>query len=816
MKQFSNESLNESLQNYFLKREKFIKESKRISDQLGDIFGQTKNNRILNFKRRIFNQRNINPKRAPEEIKKIVLEYKKRYDKMNHLADKLENLFYQRELTEREELWGLFHSKDEIANPLPLVSHKMYDRLKKYLAEKPKEHRARVRKLDSTLLRVLARSTYKTSPFSSFTSFELKKFKNSDVKEEEKRLYIQEMNFYIFQKILQLLGQDKDFIPVLSYRFSGVSYNNQEMEFIIRYDINRGKIFNNIEQHFTLPINPIYKELATYNRSLSFKEVIKILSRYMNQEKVLPLFRDVFLKRGILYPDFELDEYEDDILTAFYHTIHSLNVRTQKKTIILEGIHNIIELFDQYKSASFKERFQIYSLIIVEIKKIGQALNHSFLKESIFYEDYVIKNSKDSLNVDSTLLKDISYVQKLAVLTSVPLQFKYEFAKKYYDLYKNRSLPVLCKEIRDLYLEEVMKFDTWANVLAPVEDLQSQGAKTMENIKGDIRDHLFALKRKGRATTLKKDKIEEWFSLLQQKMKIDLTPLSSTVLFQKSGNEYVLNKLYAGNLKLFIRYFQFEQEIYEDKDFQQYVEKNFPKNMLEIREGFGFNANHHERFIRNRLMIPFSKTHQPDEELKQSKNLLYTYNPKTEMVDIVDQKEPEVPLNIDFIGSLVDYMLPPSIRMLTTTISPRFDSRYFDLWEFKENSSDVVIDHVPRISLGMLTIIREKWLLSVKELKKYLSSSSYESYKSFLALFNHQNLPLEFFVSKYIREDEFDFESANRAEMKPLYMSMYSPLFFKEFIRFIKNERYVIIEEFHPRRSHETHNTEYQIEVNLR
>ena len=153
----------------------------------------------------------------------------------------------------------------------PLVSYEMYHKLNKYLEILPNKHKAQHRKLDSTLLRILARSAYKTSPFSSFTAIELKKFGYPLNETAEEKVYMLDLNFYILQKIIQLIGQDDEFIPQLSYRFAGVSSNETEMDFIVRHDINRGKIFNNIEQHFTLKNNPVFQALSTYKNSLTYK-----------------------------------------------------------------------------------------------------------------------------------------------------------------------------------------------------------------------------------------------------------------------------------------------------------------------------------------------------------------------------------------------------------------------------------------------------------------------------------------------------------------------------------------------------------------
>lgn len=816
MDQFSDEKLAKRVYEYLLRCRLFTEECERKADELGLIFGRTKNNKILNYKRRIYNQRKVNLDKAPAEIQEITALYEREYKELHQLKESLEKAYFEIEEEEREDLWRLFKTREEIANPLPLVSHKMYYRLKKYLEKPSKEHRAKVRKLDSTLLRILARSTYKTSPFSSFTSFELKKFNSKSTPNELEKTYIQELNFYVLQKIIQLISQDEEFLTSFSYRFSGVSYTKKEMEFIIRYDINRGKIFNNIEQQFTLANNPIFQELSSYKDPLSYQEVIQILSGFMEEEKAVHLFKEVFLKKGIMYPDLEIDEYSEDILKEFYGLIEGLDHKSHKKSVLLDAIQNIEGFFQQYKKASYKDRFKIYHQITKEMDKIGQLFDHSFFKENIFYEDHVIRNSEEQLKLDSSFLDNLAYIQKLAVLTSVPLQFKYEFAHKYKKLYGDKLQAVRSKEIRDLYLEEVMKFTTWANVLAKVERLQSKGGKLLEEIKGEIREYLFELKHRGGPAKIDRKKIDEWYSRLQRTMNLDVTPLSSTVLFQKSADNYVLNKLYAGNLKLFIRYFQFEEGLYEDEDFKQYVKSSFPEDMLEIREGFGFNANYHQRFIKQRLMIPFSKSYEKDKFVKRSKDLVYQYNEETETVDIIEESKQEKPLDIDYIGSLVDYMLPPSIRMLTTMMSPRLDARYFDLWEFEEDKEDLILDYLPRLDIGNITMMRERWLISVKHLIKGHYTSDYEFYSAMVNRFKENELPLEFFASKYIAEDDFDFESANRSEMKPIYLNLGSPLFVKEFRKLFQDEQYIVIEEFYPKKSHESYNTEYQIEVNLR
>ena len=636
MEEFSNEKLVNNIHQYLSDYQTFLSKSEKIVGELEDVFGRTKNNRILNYKRRIYNLKNVQLDQVPEEIMETATTYRQLFDEITRQKNNLENAFIEIENLHRETLWTLFKSNGEITNPLPLVSYEMYHKLNKYLEIIPNKHKAQHRKLDSTLLRILARSAYKTSPFSSFTAIELKKFDHPVNETAEEKIYMLDLNFYILQKIIQLIGQDDEFIPQLSYRFAGVSSNETEMDFIIRHDINRGKIFNNIEQHFTLRNNPVFQAFSTSKNSLSYEEVINILSGFMSKDKAHSLFKEGLLKKGILYPDLELDEYSDDILQEFYDTVSGFDAKSSKRTVILNSIKNISQKLHEYKHTAYQERFRIYSLITKELAPIEQLFNYSFSKENIFYEDYLIKNSQEALAIDPTLLEDISYIQKLAILTSVPLQFRYEFGHEYHKVHKLNLTPIGDGKVRQLYLDVVAKFGNWTNVLAPVEGLASRGAKVFEEIKDEFRTHLIQIKRQGKDAEIDKEKVEHWFDYLTKTMDLTIAPLSSTVLFQKVQDNYVLNKLYAGNLKLFIRYFQFERSIYSDEDFQKYIHTIFPEDLLEISEGFGFNANHHEQFLPNRLMIPHSKTHRRDQSVTFSEDLLYKYNEQSETVDIVE------------------------------------------------------------------------------------------------------------------------------------------------------------------------------------
>ncbi|MBO1912470.1 hypothetical protein J4G37_47690, partial [Microvirga sp. 3-52] len=158
------------------------------------------------------------------------------------------------------------------------------------------------------------------------------------------------------------------------------------------------------------------------------------------------------------YPDIELDEYSNDTFQKFYETISRFDEKSSKRTVILTSIKNIAQHLQKYKHATYQERFRIYTMITKELAPVEQLFNYSFSKENIFYEDYLIKNSQESFAIDPSLLHDISYIQKIAILTSIPLQFRYEFAHKYRQLHKQNLTPIGSGEMRQLFLDVVAMF----------------------------------------------------------------------------------------------------------------------------------------------------------------------------------------------------------------------------------------------------------------------------------------------------------------------------------------------------------------------
>lgn len=792
-----------SINEYNQAKDNLKKVSQETVIELESIFSKTKNNRILNIKRKIFNLKKVDFHSIPEEVENETQDYVKAYNEIENHQKYLVNLIKRMDLEHQNKIWDIYKKSSLIKNPLPLVNYNIIYKLQKYLNTEPKNQSKKTKKINGTLLNIITRSTYKTSPFSSFTSIDIKQFRK---KEENTKGYDYkiEINYFILQKIIELISMDKEILPNLSFYYNGNKINENQIDFIKRYDINRGKIHKNIEKKFSLTNSSLLDDLEKQKQPMNYLDLLNLLKNYIPQYNIENVAYE-FIKKGIVETDFILNEYVPNVLDEFYKVLNSIRHQSSKVNIILKYVKELEIKMSEYELSSYEERFEIYKEMVGILREIGSILDYNFIEENIFYEDYLVNSSEKHLEIDQSLKDSLDSVQKLSLILSIPIQFKFEFANRFNEIYGNGIIGINNHEVRDLFTKEVAKFDNWSQVLKPLNNLKSSKARLIEEIKKEIKEYIND-KKNEEEISIDSKQVNIWFYKIFHDFRLEV--ISSTALIQKSKNGYVLNKLYAGNLKLFIRYFKYIKSIYNDRDFRHYIKNLYPENTYEVRENFGFNANHHEPFISKMISsLPTSK-----DNLSYF-DIYYKYNNENKMLDVVTEEQQKV--TIDYIGSLVDYMLPPTIRMATTTISPRFDASFFDVWNEntkKQKREHFLIETIPRMNLGSLTISRKKWLISSQNVKMDYKSLE-EWYIELINCFNENNIPLEFFIKKQINFNEINPIELRKTDTKPQYINLNSPLYIKIIYTMFKTGVIFVIEEFYPEKTNFDENTEFQIEM---
>lgn len=801
-----------SLQNFREIQEDYEVVKNRTILELERFYKEAKDPQILNIKRKIFNDKFIDTKNCNTQVTQMINHYIESYNFKKQVETDLRNQFEQRYQHDREVLREVFSNNPKLSRPLPLVNQDMYHKLKKFLQLSCEDHNASIRKIDYQLSRILARATLKTSPFSSFTSVEIKKMNhvNNDLTPAE--FYSAELNYFIYQKVLQLLTSQKEVLNQLNYRLAYHEQKGDTIHFVSLFDINRGKIFNNIEREFQFKNNPIIDRLLfefTKTKSLSYQTIFHILEEYLDKEKAEYFLNDVLIQKGIVFCDLVVDEYGENVWNDFIVKIKEIKHPTRLNEKIEEILTNLNLVLKKYEEAQMEDRFALIKEMNRLIEDLGLILNYKFPKDLLFYEDFIERYSDNDYNPNEELVEEIQSLQKFSLMVNIPILVQYELAESFKKVFGNQRVPVNSLAVRELFLEEIKKFTNWTDVLAPIGSLKSKDSLQLEVLKAEIKTFLLNQKRSQKVVHISRGQIENWYSTVKTMYKTDRT-VSSTALWQVGEEGVVLNKLYAGNLRLFTRFFEYIPSIYDDEDFKDYLKKIFPENTVEIREGYGFNANRHQQLIDKRLLLNNSRW-TGIEETVSIDDLSFQYNENTRMVEIIDNHTKQ-PVILESLGSLVDYMLPSSVRILQNSLIPRLDMDYINIWE-EENYHSLVVDYIPRIFVEKLMISREKWLLRTSQLT--IVPDLYEQARNLIRVFEENNLPLEFFVKKYWGQDSFNFYSAKKTDMKPQYFNLYSPLYIKDFIKTISQQEIIVIEEVYPAIQEGNFNKEYQFEVLL-
>ncbi len=822
---------------------------------LEKLFKNTQDHTLLTLKRRIYNDKNINWDKYSPDIVQALSSFKKVDEDCDEAYEKMHQLYENKLQLDRAALQRMFQQYDALSIPLPLINPDMHFKYKKYIHTPSEAHNAKLRKLDYPLSRILARSAVKSSPFSSFTSVELVKIgtepnenrkttettKTTDTKEptetrkteetkktvnsmkdapyvrmqeqeEPVQRLVTEINYFILQKIVQLLANDLYYAKQLSYRKSFSMKDNQDhVHFIIQVDMNGGKVFNNVEKKISMKNNfilDILFDALQQKGTLSYRELESLLRPHADEETITKLLFHGLIQKGILYPDICVNEYSEHVYEHFEHTLRSFDDKPGKVAATLEHTNKIMDLLHEFEHATGGQRFDIHAKMISEVKCLENLLHYTFPKDLMLYEDAVVSHSGEHYTLSKETQRDIHDVQKLALILNPAVSFQLEFAHHFYERYGMKEVALTDIEVRSLYLEVLQKYDSWNNVLAPVH-LQSKTASQLEQIKDEIRTYFLSMKNRqdGVYAGIDKKQIATWyqtFKTMYQREEV----LSSTVLLQQLNGEPVLNKMYTGSLRLFARFFEHEPSIYEDKDFQSYVNTLFGDQTINIRESYGFNANRHRNILPTRLIFDNSRGTENENETVHMNQLCFAFNEQLGLVDI-KQKETGETVKVLRLGSLVDVMLPHTVQIVQDVISPIFDMNLMDLWD--NSKKHFVTDHIPRMYVGNTIIGRERWLLDTSYFD--WNAPSNEIAVQLATYFMQHALPMEFFSRPHTAQTTMNYLTMKRTELKPQYYNLFSPLFIKGFVKLCSNYTHVIVEEAFPSLSDYANNKEYQFEV---
>lgn len=808
---FRNETLIKIIRQYIAAEQKARQQKNICIPMLEKEYAASRDNRLLTLKRKLFNEKPIRAENidVPFQLQKELQEYTGLMEEVSALKQAYERSLIQMGIENRQDLQRIFAEHNSILNPLPLLNRNFHHKLTKYLLESPSSHKAKTRKLDFQLSRILSRSTLKTSPFSSFTSVSLKKWGEET---KTRKQYRTRINFYILQKIIDVLAREEGIRETVYFRMAPKKEREEAWIFTIQMDVNRGKIFNNVDKTIAVKKNTllhVIDGLFQKRDAILYKDLAEALKPQAGKEGA-ETFLAALIKNNILFPNAAVDEFAEYPEESFQMQMAIFAQQNEKAQHVLELFHEISRLLLAYETENGLDRFQLNEKIGEKVAEAGSILGVVFQQDLVFYEDYVDDSIQGHQQLQHVIQREESTlhtIQKLSLLCNTTMELRSEFAHHFRLKYGSEKVSASQTDVYDLYMNIVRLFTKWTDVLAPVEGLKSPLAQKMEVYKAEVKRLFQQAKNDDIKSELDVGKINALYEDYQAHFRAKAD--SSTVMFQLEDGKMIVNKVYSGKLRLFLRFFHYYQELYEDPEFAAYINRTFPGNTLEIAEGFGFNANHHRSFIPNRLVLGNSRGYKEGDKAITLAELYFRYDEQDQLVYLYNERHEKID-SVDVIGSLVDYMLPYSIQILNMNNSPRFDIDYIHIWEEKEGA--LVADYIPRLQVNDVTISRRRWVLNTSLVKRdpVFSEQSFELIKQF----SEQGLPTEFFVKKYVSENKpIDYAAIKRTELKPQYINIRSPIYLQNFIKMLDQTEFLLIEEVYPVIDGYEKNLEYQIEM---
>ncbi|KGG81241.1 hypothetical protein Y919_01680 [Caloranaerobacter azorensis H53214] len=823
--------IDEELINCVLLVMEYKKELEKISseacDALEKIFKDTKNPRLLNCKRKIYNFKTIKQKEIAEldELSiRYVSVYCKTYEEVQRAKMKLNQKIIEAMENNRLKLQDFFKMDEIIKLAFPLINSDFDKKFNKYVSVECSKHKSKVRKLDHQLVRILSRAAVKTSPFSTFTSVALGRFKEDEESyindENIEILKNVELNNCIIRAIFDSLILKESFLKQLEFKISMYKEYEDVYYFLVQKDTGKSKIYNSIDTNIRIKKNRVIGSILNRFKDsiFTYLDIKEYLEDFISKENVDNFIINILIKNKVIIPTMTLSEFGEDIFEEFEQKVSRLN-DDDEKTIetVVKKLRRVNVLLDQFKTAKYKERFSIYNEIKQQIIDLSEILNISMNLDILIYEETYYKDYVPIIKIDREyreFIDSIREIQKFIKIFDQTYPILIPFSEQFKAKYWNKKVSCLDLDVYHLYSKIGFQYrGVWEDSLFDIKDMMRDDIKKVFELKKKFKEHILKLKDSKLPEVQITDIVNNIINEIPDSIEKISDITSSTIFYQKDKENYVINKIYNGNQVFFSRFSKLFSEIYEEEDFKEYKEYVFDKDKcVEVLEGFGFNANSHYFFNEHRLILPFSEEERYMDNAVYLKDCYFMYDEDRQVVRIYHKDKGE--LDVFFLGSLIYVLLPTVLRMiLGLNPTSRFDEYYMNLWQPNAEDDKIIADNIPRIKYKNIVLFRRKWLIrNIFDMNRDLV----EIYYDVISTFVNNNLPLEFFVRKYRGNKNIDYSKLGRTELKPKYIHLASPLLFREFIVELESDGFVILEEVLPNNSNEKFVREYQIEYTTR
>ncbi|EMA6344739.1 hypothetical protein ACO11K_000009 [Bacillus cytotoxicus] len=774
-------------------KEQFDKSKEKLINLLERLIEVSKDNKLLNIKRAVYNERfnkfekilfEVTSKLNEDIVRELTMFYELWMNYLNHETE-YEMLYENTYNNARRKMYEEVKNSNEIKNNLLMIQPKIYQTLNKYLALPPEEHKNKERKLDYTLYKVLSRAAMKTSPFSEITRVGRVNLVESDY-EDDRSVFKYEkfikINYAFLNRVIfEFLLNEDNFYKKVTYKIPPLSIEKENQKNYISFvatsdDRKSEKIFETSEivKKLRMPrrLAEFFKKHSV-NSVISVKDLLGVFQgEKISEKQVLDLIKE-YVQIGLLVPTVGFSQKNETEFISEILEVGNEYLSPEKYKELSQILQSLSNIKNQLQgSINIHHRNKLYKDTADLLNSYSETRDIYMDPSRLFYEDGVVK---DEFHLDYSRLEKnlpvLKSLQRLSLLFDVNIRMQLELGKQL----KEHNVKKMNNDFFTLLFDtskEILPY--WSRPVYRYLNATSKWVKFLDELKLEFIKELNEICN-GKEDVNIISLIEKYNKKIPEQI-YNIADLSSSFFVQLNGDKIIINAIYDGQEKYKARFMDyFKEYLISDENYKKFEEHYYKKqDYSEYTENFGFNGNIKEYTLNNLVTTVGTGRKRFS---KAAKDYL-----EVESLSIDAEKETDAirfhtgnsgkRVKILFRGSLIPTAMPGYISTLLQLFSSgRMTFKFPDL---------IRGEKIPRIFANNIILSRRRVTLScaAEFLNKKEVESSMEYHKRLNLYFTKHGLQKQFFV---VAKRDLSDKEFKLIDFKPFFVDILNPISLKVF-----------------------------------
>ncbi|SFL62301.1 Lantibiotic dehydratase, C terminus [Gracilibacillus orientalis] len=690
----------------------------------------------------------------------------------------------------RNNLKAFFESNQDVTQSLYQVNKDILPRLQKYINGeiiKPKERR----KLELVLMRIATRGVTKTSPLARFNKVSFNKNHVATDGESTAFYSVNKPQITINNVFLHRIFEAFS-LATLKYTPFIINENyyveNGDI-LVFTQQSDNNKVYNTSDKITKIKASNIIVDiLRKYDKQvISFE---KLINEYqIPEEKIIKLLNNLF-KTGLLKLKNYLSEHGEPIKVIINH-IQSYQGKIDDRWIAVAGLLKEIE--HNLYHVNVDRNSDIIDYIYQLAFKISQLTGIKPVQEQLIYEDHVIESSKTNNIVSKENLESMEKLIKLFTIFDVNTRIQLELSETLLNEYGSTNINVSDRKLFQHIGNVNMKYSAYWR--APWKEIESQNdrVQTLNKLKNAFITLLTEQQLKGEEIIIREEDLERLYEDIPDPLQSKES--SYSFFYQKEQDSIIINKIYPGYMSFYHRFVRYTDimDHYKNEIKAFYNDDR----MIEINEGFGFNANVYTPFMDYRLKSSLTRDHEIDSYYKK----VYELNDM-----VLSWKDPDFYLEDKHGRPFKPIISSSLIRILFPGIIAFYSALFSNISHISELSAIFLQDiskkdviPIPAVRLGSIVLDRKKWLVKSETFPEHSNDDLIDSVIHLIEFIKKHQLPEKFFIQKRKSPYEENFVDNISMEFdKPQFIDLNNIILVKILFNFAKTSKWLLISEVLP------------------